>query len=42
MRPSLRFLALAIIGWGGFRAATLGTLPGASVFAVEPSQAGGI
>lgn len=39
MRPSLRFLALAMIGWGGFRAATLGTLPGASVFAVERSQA---
>ena len=39
MRPSLRFLALAMIGWGGFRAATLGMLPGASVFAVEPSEA---
>lgn len=27
MRPSLRFLALAVVGWAGFRAATLGSLP---------------
>ncbi len=27
MRPSLRFLALAVVGWAGFRAATLGMIP---------------
>ena len=27
MRPSLRFLAVALVGWAGFRAATLGMLP---------------
>ena len=27
VRPSLRFLALAIMGWAGFRAATLGVVP---------------
>ena len=27
MRPSLRFLALAIVGWAGFRAWTAGVLP---------------
>jgi hypothetical protein len=27
MRPSLRFLALAVLGWAGFRAATLGMIP---------------
>ena len=39
MRPSLRFLAVAVIGWGGLRAATLGVLPGAEVFRIDPSQA---
>jgi hypothetical protein len=39
MRPSLRFLAVAVIGWAGFRAATLGVLPGAELFQVQPSQA---
>lgn len=39
MRPSLRFLIVAVIGWSGFRAATLGALPGAEIFEVEPSQA---
>ena len=28
MRPSLRFLALVVVGWAGFRAASLGTIPG--------------
>lgn len=39
MRPSLRFLALAVIGWAGLRAATLGSLPGAGMFSIEPSEA---
>jgi len=39
MRPSLRFLALALIGWAGLRAATLGALPGAEIFSIEPSEA---
>jgi hypothetical protein len=38
MRPSLRFLALAVVGWAGIRAATLGQIPGASVSAAEPSR----
>ena len=32
MRPSLRFLALAVFGWAGVRAATMGVLPGAELF----------
>lgn len=39
MRPSLRFLALAVFAWGGFRAATVGALPGAELFRVDRSQA---
>ena len=39
MRPSLRFLALAVIGWAGIRAATLGQLPGAELFRIERSEA---
>jgi hypothetical protein len=39
MRPSLRFLALAVVGWAGVRAATLGKLPGAELFKVAPSAA---
>ncbi len=39
MSPSLRFLALAVLGWGGLRAATLGVLPGAALFQAEPSEA---
>lgn len=39
MRPSLRFLAIAVIGWGGMRAATLGALPGAELFRIERSEA---
>ena len=39
MRPSLRFLALAVIGWAGVRAATLGVLPGAEVFRIDRSEA---
>ena len=43
MRPSLRFLAVAVVGWAGFRAYTLGIVPGAEIFAaarprpVEPA-----
>jgi hypothetical protein len=39
VRPSLRFLALTIVGWAGFRAATLGVLPGAEMFRIERSEA---
>jgi hypothetical protein len=39
MRPSLRFLALALFGWAGLRAAILGALPGAEMFSIEPSEA---
>ena len=39
MRPSLRFLALAVFGWTVFRAATLGMLPGAEIFRIDPSEA---
>ena len=39
MRPSLRFLGLAVIGWAGLRAAALGVLPGAEIFRIERSEA---
>ncbi|NUQ17883.1 MAG: hypothetical protein HOP95_05415 [Sphingomonas sp.] len=39
MRPSLRFLLLAVFGWAGLRAATLGSLPGAELFRIDPSEA---
>lgn len=39
MRPSLRFLGVAVLGWGAFRAATLGVLPGAEIFQIDPSEA---
>ena len=39
MRPSLRFLALAVVGWAGVRAAILGKLPGAELLKVAPSAA---
>ena len=39
MRPSLRFLGVVVLGWGAFRAATLGALPGAELFRVTPSEA---
>ncbi len=32
MSASLRFLAIAVVGWTGLRAATLGTLPGTEAF----------
>ena len=37
MRPSLRFLAIAVIGWAGVRAATLGSVPGAELFKLQPA-----
>ncbi|MFL6759623.1 hypothetical protein [Sphingomonas sp.] len=39
MRPSLRFLAIAIVGWAGMRAAALGVLPGGELFRIERSEA---
>ena len=39
MRPSLRFLAVAVVGWAGVRAASLGALPGAELFRIERSEA---
>jgi hypothetical protein len=38
MRPSLRFLALAVVGWAGFRAVTLGVVP-SGFFNVGRSEA---
>ena len=38
MRPSLRFLAIAVVGWAGFRAATLGVFP-AGFFSIGRSEA---
>lgn len=38
MRPSLRFLALAVVGWAGFRLATLGMIP-ARFFSITRSEA---
>lgn len=39
MRPSLRFLAVAVVGWVGVRAATLDALPGAEIFRIQRSEA---
>ncbi len=39
MRPSLRFLALAVFGWAAVRAWSLGALPGTELFEAEPSEA---
>lgn len=39
MRPSLRFLGLAVVGWIGIRAAALGVLPGTDLFRIERSEA---
>jgi hypothetical protein len=38
MRPSLRFLGIAVLGWAGFRAWTAGALP-AGLFSIERSEA---
>ena len=39
MRPSLRFLVGVVLAWAGVRAATLGILPGASIFRVPAGEA---
>jgi hypothetical protein len=39
VRPSVRFLALAVFGWAGVRAASLGVLPGRELFRIEHSEA---
>ena len=39
MRPSLRFLAVAVAGWVGVRAGALGVLPGSELFRIERSEA---
>ena len=36
MRPSLRFLVVAVVGWAGFRAMSLGMIPGGQIFAPRP------
>lgn len=39
MSASLRFLALVLVGWAGVRAASLGYVPGAELFAIEKGRA---
>lgn len=39
MSASLRFLAIAVIGWAGLRAATLGILPDAEAFTLKDKPA---
>ena len=39
MRPSLRFLAVAVLGWAGFRAWAIGSLPDLDLFQVGRSEA---
>ena len=39
MKPSLRFLMLAVVGWAGVRAAMMDSLPGAELFRITPSAA---
>ena len=39
MKPSLRFLAVAVAGWIAVRAGALGMLPGAEMFSIERSEA---
>jgi hypothetical protein len=39
LRPSLRFLCVALLGWAGIRSATLGVLPGAALFEIGRSEA---
>jgi len=38
MRPSLRFLGLAVVGWVTFRAATVGIIPGALLTKTKPVE----
>src|SRR4029079_9371505 len=39
VRPSLRFLLVALIGWAGVRAASLGVIPGADMFSMKAGNA---
>jgi len=39
MKPSLRFLAIAILGWAGLRAGAIGSLPGSDLYRIERSEA---
>jgi hypothetical protein len=39
VKPSLRFLALAVIGWAGMRAFNLGVLPSADFLSIDRSEA---
>jgi len=39
VRPSLRFLAIAVVGWVGVRAMALDMLPGAGLFRIERGEA---
>ena len=39
MSAALRFLAVAVVGWIGVRAVAVGSLPGAEMFSVPPSEA---
>lgn len=39
MRPSLRFLAVVVLGWAGVRAYTAGVIPGGSFSLVDASEA---
>ena len=41
MSPALRFLALAVVGWVGLRAAMLGALPGGELFRFDASKSPG-
>ena len=38
MSASLRFLVIAVVGWAGVRAATLGTLPGTEAFTLGRAE----
>lgn len=39
MRPSLRFLALTVLGWAALRTAMVGAFPGAELFRIDRSEA---
>ncbi len=39
MSAAIRFLAVAVIGWGTVRATTLGVIPGADLFTAQRSEA---
>jgi len=39
MSPSLRFLGVALVAWGGVRAATLGIIPAGDLLSIQQSEA---